>query len=287
MEQRLKYDIALPNQVEEILDAEFWIFDPLTAPMIHQSFEPMKFESMTSIFVRRGSCLADINLIETRIEAPCVVNIKANNYLHPREVSDDFEACFVVMSKRLTENLFMFTHTAMRYPMARVAPVMPLSPEIARRYEQLYADLKKIREERANPNQFEAVLFTMLSFFFTVGYRAMGTTDNEGRSAAARLTDKFMALVREHFRSHRFLQFYADSLEVTSKHLSRTLKTQTGYSAVEWIERYVMLEAKVMLKSSNLNIQQIATELSFPSQSTFGKFFKKNTGLSPMEFRNS
>ena len=49
----------------------------------------------------------------------------------------------------------------------------------------------------------------------------------------------------------------------------------------------MILEAKVLLKSSNLNIQQIADELNFPSQSFFGKYFKKLTGVSPKEFRNS
>ena len=59
------------------------------------------------------------------------------------------------------------------------------------------------------------------------------------------------------------------------------MKNLTGFTAVEWIERYVVLEAKVMLKASNLNIQQISDELNFPSQSFFGKYFKKNVGMSP------
>ena len=54
----------------------------------------------------------------------------------------------------------------------------------------------------------------------------------------------------------------------------------------EWIERYVILEAKAMLRSSNLTVQQISDELYFPSQSFFGKYFKKSTGMSPKEFRN-
>ena len=62
---------------------------------------------------------------------------------------------------------------------------------------------------------------------------------------------------------------------------------QTGISAVAWIERHVVLEAQVMLRSSNLNIQQISDELHFKSQSFFGKYFKKATGLSPKQFRNS
>ena len=82
------------------------------------------------------------------------------------------------------------------------------------------------------------------------------------------------------------LDFYAQQLEVSPKHLSRTIKAQTGYTAVEWIEKFVILEAKVLLKSSNLNIQQISDELNFASQSFFGKYFKKITGMSPKEFRN-
>lgn len=82
------------------------------------------------------------------------------------------------------------------------------------------------------------------------------------------------------------MDFYAGSLEVSTKHLSRTVKSQTGVSPVEWIDRFIVLEAKVLLKSSSLNIQQISDELNFPSQSFFGKYFKKKTGMTPKEFRN-
>ncbi|MDE5552524.1 MAG: helix-turn-helix domain-containing protein, partial [Muribaculaceae bacterium] len=61
----------------------------------------------------------------------------------------------------------------------------------------------------------------------------------------------------------------------------------TGFTAVEWINRYIILEAKVMLSSTNMNVQQIAEELNFPSQSFFGKYFKKATGVSPKDFRNA
>lgn len=101
-----------------------------------------------------------------------------------------------------------------------------------------------------------------------------------------RMTDQFLMLAQRHFRQQRFLDFYAQKLEVSPKHLSRTVKAQTGYTAVEWIEKFVILEAKVLLKSSNLNIQQISDELNFASQSFFGKYFKKITGMSPKEFRN-
>ena len=81
--------------------------------------------------------------------------------------------------------------------------------------------------------------------------------------------------------------FYAKELEITTKHLGRTIKAQTGFTASEWLDRLVVLEAKVLLKSTSMTIQQIAEELNFSSQSFFGKYFKNLVGISPKEFRNS
>ena len=70
-------------------------------------------------------------------------------------------------------------------------------------------------------------------------------------------------------------------------YLSTVVRTCTGRTASEWIERHVAQEAKALLKSTNMTVQQISNELNFPSQSFFGKFFKRLTGLSPKEYRRS
>ena len=70
-------------------------------------------------------------------------------------------------------------------------------------------------------------------------------------------------------------------------YLSTVVRTCTGRIASEWIERHVAQEAKALLKSTNMTVQQISNELNFPSQSFFGKFFKRLTGLSPKEYRRS
>ena len=55
---------------------------------------------------------------------------------------------------------------------------------------------------------------------------------------------------------------------------------------MEWVDRFIILEAKVLLRATTMTIQQISDELNFGSQSFFGKYFKKHTGYSPKEFRN-
>jgi AraC-like DNA-binding protein len=63
------------------------------------------------------------------------------------------------------------------------------------------------------------------------------------------------------------------------------IKEASGTTANDWIDRYVVLEAKALLKSTGMTIQQISEELNFSSQSFFGKYFKRRTGMSPSEYK--
>ena len=83
------------------------------------------------------------------------------------------------------------------------------------------------------------------------------------------------------------MAFYASQLCISPQYLSMLLREQTGKSANKWIDDAVLMEAKMLLKTPQLSVQQVAEQLHFSDQSTFGKFFKKHIGLSPLEFRRS
>jgi AraC-like DNA-binding protein len=102
-----------------------------------------------------------------------------------------------------------------------------------------------------------------------------------------KLFDSFYHLILQHYRDSREVSFYADKLCLTPKHLSAVIKKTTGKSAREWINDYVLLEAKSLLQASNMTIQQISDELNFANQSFFGKYFKRAAGVSPKEYRES
>lgn len=88
-------------------------------------------------------------------------------------------------------------------------------------------------------------------------------------------------------RQERKVQFYADLLHVSIGHLFAVIKRVSGKSPGDWIDEYVVSEAHILLKGSSLTIQQISQELGFPSQSFFGKYFKRVMGVSPKEYREA
>jgi AraC family transcriptional activator of pobA len=96
---------------------------------------------------------------------------------------------------------------------------------------------------------------------------------------------KFLDLVHEHHQNERSVSYYADELCLSPKYLSRIVQEITGRHPTDWIRDYVILDAKTMLKSCEYTIQQISERLHFPNQSFFGKYFKKEVGCSPKDFR--
>lgn len=96
---------------------------------------------------------------------------------------------------------------------------------------------------------------------------------------------QFTELLGEHYKHERSVEFYARQLCITPKYLTTLIKRISGKSVSEWIDNYVILEAKTLLKYSNMSVQEIAYYLNFPNQSFFGSYFKRNAGMSPSQYK--
>ncbi|MCD7962584.1 MAG: helix-turn-helix domain-containing protein [Rikenellaceae bacterium] len=96
----------------------------------------------------------------------------------------------------------------------------------------------------------------------------------------------FLTLLQQHCREERNIGFYADKLCITPKYLSAAVKCASGKTAGHWIEEFVISEAKQHLKHPGKNIQEISDLLNFSSQSFFGKYFKRLTGISPVKYKH-
>ena len=96
---------------------------------------------------------------------------------------------------------------------------------------------------------------------------------------------QFTELLGEHYKHERSVGFYARQLCITPKYLTTLIKRISSKSVSEWIDNYVILEAKTLLKYSNMSVQEIAYYLNFPNQSFFGSYFKRNAGMSPSQYK--
>ena len=287
MEIGLKYNLDLVEDITNILTQDFWVYCNFTASMIPKITDPLKFTSYVSIFITSGNCKVDIDLRSYEIKAPCIVNIKQDQILQCESFSNDFQASFIVLSKRFCDNLFLLLKDCPAYGSVSLCQVVDIPLALVGRFERFYTHIREIFDDSKNVSAYQAMTLAIASFFYECGTQCYQPALEKMPKGINRLAEKFVITVQQNFKKERFLDFYAEQLGVTTKHLSRTVKEITGFSAVEWIDRFMILEAKVLLKASNLTIQQISDVLNFHSQSVFGKYFKKHTGTSPKNFRNS
>jgi len=150
-------------------------------------------------------------------------------------------------------------------------------------FDMLHRAIKQtIKCGMGDTTQAESLLASVIHFF-SFFYERLSATENVSRQQE--MFVKFLRLVRQHSREHRQIAFYADRLAVTQDHLSRTIRQHSGITCKQWIERAILLEAKVMLRHSNRTISDISYTLNFPSDSFFCKYFKRLTGMTPLQYR--
>ena len=114
---------------------------------------------------------------------------------------------------------------------------------------------------------------------------SLGINKDNRKTKKRKLFDDFYSHLIANHKESREVGFYAKKLCITPKYLSSSVKETTGKSAFEWINNYVILEAKSMLKVSEKTIQEISVDLNFPNQSFLGKYFKQQVGMTPGKYR--
>lgn len=236
------------------------------------------------IFLKKGYLRGRCNLMDIEAKAPCMSILLPNQILEFTESSDDLEGMIVLMSARFTERLnikvdfdLMQTFQSQR--------VIPLNEEALATMLQFCEMVKRLSQFPDHPFLMETAVNLTRAFFFGAGYFFHQRPETITHSRGEQLVDRFLKLVQMHCRQERQLDFYAQELCISAKYLAATVKAVTGKTAGDWIEDYVMLEAKAMLTNTDMTISQISDHLHFPDTSTFGKYFRRHTGLSPKEFK--
>ena len=249
---------------------------------------PFKSDLFIGIFCITGHMDLSINLNKYRIEAQAVFTIMPDRIIQFKRVSDDFSAKFILLSNSFLSGLLSGPlERVPAYLSVHSKPLSALSEdEFESRLEYFRLIQKEIRKVR-NPYRLETVRHLIQAQFYASRYLDDNRSDQQEKTRHEALTEEFLNMVNMHYREQREVGFYAEKLHLTPKYLSKIVKLNSGKSANQWIDDNVILEAKALLKSTNMNIQQISNHLNFPSQSFFGKYFKRKVGVSPKEYRQS
>lgn len=277
------------NKIEREIGSDARIADDLIILQRDKLFEsvttPIRTDTNTAVFLRSGTSRIRINMKEHVAKAPCMMILLADQTYQLIEYSDDTQVTAIVMSRRFSDELFREQGMiGALYKQVVHNPIVDLSRD-ASIFRAYYALLQNIIRSPHDRFRMEAAKHLTLSLFYGYSHIRHEVTATKPLSRAEQLFARFDDLLRHHYSHHRDIAFYAEQLCITPKHLSRIVKQVAGQTPLQYIEERVTTEAKALLASTDMTIEQIGERLHFPSQSVFGKYFKRVTHLSPRAYR--
>lgn len=259
-----------------------------------------KIDCLSIFFCSDGEAAINLNFNTVHLCAGSLLVLSPDKLIELAGDSGASMQCYALFLSKEFLNLLTLDSNTMDFSNVQLEapPVMQLSESQAKLMLR-YFELLHLSSEN-NPDDDIYAVNILRSLTSALIYQMMRYRNQQNESETADAADRqqkvarknfyvrdFMKLVSLHFREQRSVNFYADKLFISAKYLSLIIKESTGYTATEWIDHYVILEAKNLLRFSGRNIQQIAYDLNFHNQSSFGKYFKHQTGLSPSQFRKS
>ena len=183
----------------------------------------------------------------------------------------------IIQNVRDISSLFLF---------ARSHPVMKLEPKEIETFQEYFHVIKQKIGDKGNHFRKDLIRTLLLAMFYDLSniiYRVQN--NDKPQTRAEKIFTSYIRLVEKNFRHERRVGWYALELGITSKYLSETVKAVSQRTPNEWIDNYVTLELRVLLKNSTKSIKEITEEMNFPNQSFLGKYFKEHVGMSPSQYR--
>ena len=257
---------------------------------------PCRFHGYMAFFCIKGEFEVEINLKKFTIRKDSMFiytpgNIVRVTNIDPREKESVHFVVVAISEDLMSSTRFDFSKLYNESLRLLESPCVVINENergLYRKYFDLIQEVSKMRM----PNMRESVTALISSIFYLMGAmwtdRLTAAKKNGGHEMSTRskiVLEDFLLLVRDYHTKERSLSFYADKLYLTPKYLSKLIKSVSGKSAHEWIDSFVILEAKNLLKYSDMSIKSIVYDLNFPNQTTFYRFFKTKTGMTPSEYR--
>ncbi|MCT4599832.1 MAG: AraC family transcriptional regulator [Marinifilaceae bacterium] len=252
---------------------------------------PCRIEGVAFVLATKGEITLRINLKEYVIKAGMIyINVPENIVQYVD--SKDFECRLIAVDHETIQGIKdLFLDKTSIYLELKETPYFTPPKEDMEYAFQHYDNLKNcITKYKGNRKKeismgYLSILFnhyidTVERVFHTRGFK-----DADNVSNGSKVFETFMQLLTKHHTQERTIKFYANILNLTPKYFSKLIKNTSGQSAGDWIDDFVILEAKNMLRFSDNNIKTISYNLNFATPSLFSRYFKQKTGLTPQKYR--
>lgn len=250
---------------------------------LFQIGQPYRIKEGRIIQPIHGKVRVLINLAEHTLCPENILLISSGSIIEVLEISPDIDVRMIVPNNdfiQLSRKNEFFSH----YLSGQMNVSLHVTDDEQKKINAFFSLMWDILQEPIF--QKEAIQNLLMALLYYIEYiQRKKQTTFQIPSRQEELFQRFIALVNKNCKSERNVGFYADKLCLTPRYLNTVIKQVSQQTVMDWINQAIILEAKVLLKHSNLLVYQISDELQFATPSFFCKFFKKMTGMTPQEYQ--
>ena len=271
-----------------LLDYQEYFFPEARNP-IHKF--PMRIDGLIIGLREKGSSRFSINLKEYDIKPNDLAICSPGDLIQSSSDQGVHLAQTLIISSNFLKEMYLNINSFMPFFSShKEHPIFHLTDGEVKELRDYFLMIKDVIEQE-DYFRVDIVKRLLAAYLYKIGsilHRHRPELQAEANKPLKReeiLFKEFINLVSEHHRKERRVDFYAEQLYLSPKHFSTVIKKVSGKTAGQWIDEYVILEAKTLLKYSVMSIQEVAYYMNFPNPSFFGKYFKHHTGMSPSEYK--
>ncbi|WP_018337381.1 AraC family transcriptional regulator [Butyricimonas synergistica] len=238
----------------------------------------------------QGHGVVSIDFREMKVSAGCLVVLTGDLPFIPIELSRDFHAYYISVPKALADETFYKVASSF-WDLLYKHPVLPTTPEQDRLLKHWFIQTDWIINHCDTEQAKDVVRNNFYNLFVAIDNEMRRTgieeVSNFSKNRSWKLYNDFYTLLSRHHTKHHDVKYYADKLHITPDYLYKLFHRIENISPKEMIDRFVIVSIKILLQNTDLSIKNIAAELHFDDPPYMCRFFRRMTGMSPLEYRDS
>ena len=285
----------VPSGISLGIGDDFFITRLQEKPQYAYLQYPFRVDCYIAAYCVEGSVNCSVNLTDYHLTTGTLLLITPGNILRisqPDELDRNLRVTLICVSASYISNIGINPSKVLVEAVEVLRdPCIHLSDdeaEMLHKYVNLALDITKTDSQFVK----ESIGGLVSSVFYQFAGFLANSKRREDMEKPVRTTrqrqmlEQFMKLaINDHAREH-LVGYYADKMCVTPKYLSKIVKETSGRSVPDWLSELLILDAKNMLRHTDMTIKEISARLYFPSQSFFFRFFKNHTGQTPTQYRD-
>lgn len=248
-------------------------------------------KSAVFFLVIKGSAQVTINFKKYEVNPNSILILSYGHFIELSQLSEDFQCIVLYISLDYIEEMY---NSEMLYKKAKYSvhtfkyPIVNLNQD-EKNTIQCRLNLVLEMSNNANHKYHKEMILAALQIYFLelssiIEMMPHFKMDND-KSREEVYFHRFLSSILTNFRDQQYVDYYANELNITPQYLNRITKKIVGETVPKMIENLLFAEARANLLNPSISIKEIADQLNFSDQSSFGKFFKRNASLSPKEYR--